>query len=89
LLDNTTKQAKYETARRGNYIASYWGPHENGLIDLAELQALLKPDQDLQFLICGSSRMNKSGRDYFLEDSGDKSKTVRVLESVSDNVDFD
>jgi hypothetical protein len=57
------------------------------LVDHNELQTLLKEDEDLSSLICGLVRMNKSGRNYFLEDSGDILQGLFVLESVSYNFD--
>jgi hypothetical protein len=57
------------------------------LVDHNELQTLLKEDEDLSSLICGLVRMNKSGRNYFLEDSGDRLQGLIVLESVSNNFD--
>jgi hypothetical protein len=57
------------------------------LINKPGVQTLLKEDQDLQSLICGLVRMHKSGRNYFLEDPGDRPKGVCVMESASGNVD--
>jgi hypothetical protein len=48
------------------------------LVKKRELQDLLKV-KDYQSLSCGLVRMNKSGRNYFLQDPGDKVKGVRVL----------
>jgi hypothetical protein len=48
------------------------------LVDHSELQALLK-DEVYYSMITGLVRMNKSGRDYFVE-------AFRVLESVTSNV---
>jgi hypothetical protein len=57
------------------------------LVDHDELQTLLREDQDLQNLICGLMRVNKSGRRYFQKDPSDKLKGVRVLEAAFSNVD--
>jgi hypothetical protein len=57
------------------------------LVDSDDLQEQLKLDKDLQSLIGGLVRMNKSGRNYVHAESSNTMKGVVVLNSVSNNVD--
>jgi hypothetical protein len=82
----------FQMPTSGAVLTEYLRPHltpdlVTRLVDNDELQTLLKEDQDLQSLICGLVRMHKSGRNYFLEDPGDRPKGVCVMESASGNVD--
>jgi ankyrin repeat protein len=59
----------------------------HNLVDNDALQQQLKNDKDLQSLIGGLVRMNKSGRNYVQAESSNAMKGLAVLNSVSNNVD--
>jgi hypothetical protein len=82
----------FEASASGPVLAARLRPHlgpelVHELVDNEQLQGLLKDDDHLPSLICGLVRMNKSGREYILEDPSNVPKGLCVLESASGMVD--